>query len=143
MKNNVNLTVEKNHIWNRFFNFIKRKVFKYKIENTDKSIEKDDKKDEKKIYYVEYDTDPNNKNYGDIVLENKIIRNSPYVKEIVNPIKYSEKSYTKEEKKEILKKYDDYKKGRIDINDLNLDEVIIINKLAKEEIKIRKNKNKS
>ena len=138
-KNNKLIVMKKNPLYSIIV-FLK-KILKSREKNKGNNLnskENNIENKQKKVYIVEYDTNPQNTKYGDIYLEDRIIRNSPYMKQIVNPINYSKKEYSKEEKKEILKKYNDLLNNKISINELNLDDIIIVNKLIKEEIKIRK-----
>lgn len=138
MKKNTDLIVAKNNLLFKIVNFFKKIINKRKKKNELDNLE-NNKDKKKKVYFVEYDLDPSNTDYGDIYVgENKIIRNSPYIKEIVNPIKYTKNMYSKEDKERIIKKYNDLINGKVDIAELNLDEISVISQLAKEELKIRK-----
>lgn len=139
MKKDLSLVIKKNNPFSKiiilFKTFIKTRILKKK--NIEHSENINNTTRDNKIYIVEYDTDPQNTNYEDILCEDKIIRNSPYVKKVVNQTRYNKQSYTKEEKEKILKKYHDFLNNKIDINELDLDEIITMNVLAKEDIKIR------
>lgn len=89
--------------------------------------------DGKPVYCVVYDTDPDHTDYGDKRVGRYIIRNSPYVKDVKNSIKYERHEYTEEEKAALLKKYDDWKNDRIPEKNLSLDEIIIFSNLMKKE----------
>ena len=139
MRKDHSLTIFKKNPFFRVINFFKsiltKKIFKTKVEK-DEIAYKDKKRE---FYIVEYDTDPSNTDYGDIYYGNKIIRNTPYVKEAQKTSEDTNNSYSKEEKDNILKKYKDYVNNNINAEELGLDEIIMINKLLKEELKIRKN----
>lgn len=129
MKKDYGLININKNPFNKIFNFFRNIIIKRKIEKG--KVAKKNK--QKKIYVVEYDTDPKNTNYGDIYLEDRIIRNSPYVKSVQNQIEYAKRPYTKEEKEKILKKYQDFLNDDIKLEELSLDEIIVIDKLLKEE----------
>ena len=136
MKKSLSLTIIKNNIFTKIFNFFKIIISKKKKNNDsieEKNLNEETNKTE--IYIFEYDTNTYNTNYGDTYIGNKIIRNSPYIKEN-NSMSYPKMTYSKEEKKELLKKYNDLINDKISVNDLSLDEISVINQLAKEEIKI-------
>ena len=124
MKKDYGLIIIKKNPFNKIFNFFRNIIIKRKLAKNNK---------QKKVYIVEYDLDPQNTNYGDIYLEDRIIRNSPYVKRVENQIEYTKRPYTKEEKKAILKKYQDFLNDNIKLEELSLDEIIIIDKLLKKD----------
>lgn len=140
MKEKSELIIIKNNFFSKIVrllrNFLDKSIIKEKVEEDIKHKAK--KQD--KVYFVEYDTDPSKTDYGDIYIEDRIIRNSPYTKAIKKPIKESKRPYTKEEKNDFFKKYSDYLNNKIKAEELKLDEIIILNKLIKEELKIRKNR---